>query len=420
MTSYWCTTSYTPRRGRRVMGLALGAAALLALSACGSSGGSAAGGAGGAGTAVTIGLATPLSGAFAQSGKDEQAGAQLAVDQINSAGGIAAIGGAKLKLDVVDAGDTPQQATTAARQMLNTKPVAAMGCWYSSLTLAATQISEQAKIPWITGSASDDLVGRGFKYTYQISEGINQATPEFIKVFTQLSKGAPVRLAVLQDNNVASTGLVKTLGQQLPGGTAAIVSDQIWTPPLADATPPVTAVLQANPTVIFIEATSTTDQTQVLKQLKAQGNTAPVVMGASSAVNPSFLQSVGAEGMQGIFVPSSVAFPGKGSDSVVKAYTAATGQPYMGSEAFEGYSDVWVIKEALESARSADPQAVKAALDSMKATGVPALALLPSGSTVSFQPNGRRAGTAVELLQWQNGLPKVLSPADVANGSEAS
>lgn len=417
MTSQRCTTPSAPtgRRGRTVFGgLAAGVTAAVVLAACGSapSGGAA------AGSTVTIGVATPLSGAFAQSGKDEQAGAQLAVDQINVSGGITSMNGAKLKLDVVDAGDTPQQATTAARQVLNSKPAAALGCWYSSLTLAATQIAEQAKVPWITGSASDDLVGRGFKYTYQISEGINQATPAFVKVFTQLSKGAPVRVGILQDNNVASTGLVKTLGQQLPGGTSAIVSDQIWTPPLADATPPVTAVLQARPTVIFVESTSTTDQALVLKQLKAQGNTVPVVMGASSAVNPSFLQSVGAEGMQGIFVPSSVAFPGKGSDDVVAAYVKATGQPYMGSEAFEGYSDVWVIKQALETAKSGDPQAVKAALDSMKATSVSALALLPGGSTVSFQPNGRRTGVAVELLQWQNGQPKVLSPADVANGNE--
>lgn len=420
MTSHRCTTSYTNTsttwHGRTVSVVAAGIAALLVLVACGSANS----GATPAGSTVTIGVATPLSGAFAQSGKDEQAGAQLAVDQINAAGGIASMGGAKLALDVVDAGDTPQQATTAARQILNAKPAAAIGCWYSSLTLAATQIAEQARVPWITGSASDDLVGRGFKYTYQISEGIKQATPEFVRVFTQLSKGAPVRLGILQDNNVASTGLVKALGQQLPGGPAAIVSDQIWTPPLADATPPVTAILQARPTVIFVESTSTTDQALVLKQLKAQGNTAPVVMGASSAVNPSFLKSVGSDAMQGIFVPSSVAFPGKGSDDVVKAYVKATGQPYMDSEAFEGYSDLWVIKQALETAKSGDPQAVKAALDSMKATAVPALALLPGGSTVSFQPNGRRTGVAVELLQWQDGLPRVLSPADVANGNATS
>lgn len=396
--------------------LLLGTVIMLGLAGCG---GGATSGSGGDKT-ISIGAAEPLSGAFATSGKDELAGANLAISEINAAGGIKSLGGAKLQLATADAGDTAQQATTAARQVLNKQPVAAIGCWYSSLTLAATQISEQMRIPWVTGSGSDQLVGRGFHYTYQISDGVNESASVLIQTlqsFKSTGSGG-TRLAILQDNNVASVDLTKTIQTQLAAsGNGTIVSDQTWTPPLADATPPVTAILQAKPTAILIEATSTTDEALVLKQLKAQGNTTPVVMGASSAVNPSFLDSVGAAGMEGVFVPSSIAFPGKGSEALVKKYTDTTKEPYMGAEAFNGYSEVQVVAQALELSKTADPQAVKKALDTMAAKNVPAIQLLPGGDTLQFGPEGRRKGVAVELLQWQNGLPRVTSPAAVANAT---
>ena len=214
---------------------------------------------------IKIGVVVPLAGAFAVSGQDILNGAQLATEEINAAGGIKSIGGRKLELTPGDAGQSPEAAVTTARRILNAEPVAAIGSWYSSLTLAATQVAEQRKIPWVTGSVADAIVGRGFKYVFQISAGSEASADGLIDAIQRVSAG-DVRLALLTDNNAANVDIKAFFKKKI---TTPAVSEQTWTPPLSDATPAVSATLRTNPNIIYLGATSTTDQALVLKQLAA-------------------------------------------------------------------------------------------------------------------------------------------------------
>jgi branched-chain amino acid transport system substrate-binding protein len=360
---------------------------------------------------VKIGVVLPLAGAFAVSGQDLLDGAQLARDEINAAGGIKSLGGRKIEFIVGDAGQSPETAVTTARRVLSNRPVAAIGSWYSSLTLAATQVAEQRKIPWVTGSVADAIVGRGFKYVYQISAGSEASAQGLIDAVQKISPGE-ARLVLLTDNNAANVDIKSFLKQKI---TTPIASEQTWTPPLADATPVVSAAMRADPTVIYLGATSTTDQALVLKQLAAQGNRAPIVMGASSAANPTFLDAVGARAMEGVVVVTGVAFPGKGSEAIDRRYAEATKKAFMDCEALTGYMNIHIIAHALQKAGKAEPEAVKQALDGMDEHNVPVFELLPGGSRLRFGPNGRREGVVVELLQWQDGRPRVVHPPEVAN-----
>ena len=361
---------------------------------------------------IKIGVVVPLSGAFAASGQDELHGAQLAVDEINAAGGIKSIGGRKLELLPADAGQTPESAVAAARRILNQNPVGSIGCWYSALTLAATQVAEQKKIPWITGSGSDAIVGRGFKYSYQISAGSEDSARGMIATIKSLGSG-DMRLAMLCDNNAFNVEVKEFIRKNV---SIPFVAEPTWTSPLSDATPPVTAVLRANPNFIYLGATSTTDQFLLLKQLAAQGNKALIIMGASSAANPAFLTGVGAEAMEGLLVETSISFPGKGSEAANSRFVAATKQAFMDCEGLTGFVEVNVLALALEKAGKADAASVQEALQSLDVRNNPAASLLPGGTRLRFGPNGRRMDTSVQLLQWQSGRPVVVSPPDVANG----
>ena len=62
--------------------------------------------AGAQGAEVKIALIAPLSGGWARSGELMQKGGELAIKHINAAGGIKSMGGAKMKLVVLDAGDS--------------------------------------------------------------------------------------------------------------------------------------------------------------------------------------------------------------------------------------------------------------------------------------------------------------------------
>ena len=112
----------------------------------------------------------------------------MAVDHINAQGGIKALGGAKLKLVVLDSGDTTEKAKNAAQRMVaqETDLVAASGAYLSSFTLAVTEVTERASLPVLTLSYSDLITDRGFKYVFQTSatagSQARQALPQIIKL----------------------------------------------------------------------------------------------------------------------------------------------------------------------------------------------------------------------------------------------
>src|SRR5262249_35460589 len=59
---------------------------------------------------VKIAIIVPLSGPWARQGMLVKFGAESAIDEINAAGGIKALGGAKLELVAIDAGDSAEKA----------------------------------------------------------------------------------------------------------------------------------------------------------------------------------------------------------------------------------------------------------------------------------------------------------------------
>ena len=71
---------------------------------------------------VKIAMLVPLSGPWARQGILERMGAEMAIDDINSAGGIKALGGAKLRLMQYDTGDSAEKAKDAAQRMIAQEP----------------------------------------------------------------------------------------------------------------------------------------------------------------------------------------------------------------------------------------------------------------------------------------------------------
>ena len=118
---------------------------------------------------VKVALVAPISGAMARAGDLMRIGAKLAIEDINAQGGIKALGGAKMQLIVEDSGNTVETAKNAAQRLVANEPdvVAGTGAWSSSLTLAITEVTERAGLPWVTLSYADQITGRGFKYVVQ-------------------------------------------------------------------------------------------------------------------------------------------------------------------------------------------------------------------------------------------------------------
>src|SRR5258708_3340564 len=108
---------------------------------------------------VKIAMINPLSGPWARQGQLLRMGADMAIEDINSQGGIKALGGAKMEIIYADAGDSTEKAKNAAQRLLSDHPdlVGGSGAWLSSFTLAVTAGTARAQPPALPRSYSHTI-----------------------------------------------------------------------------------------------------------------------------------------------------------------------------------------------------------------------------------------------------------------------
>jgi branched-chain amino acid transport system substrate-binding protein len=166
---------------------------------------------------VKIAMLVPLSGPWARQGILERMGAEMAIDDINSAGGIKALGGAKLRLMQYDTGDSAEKAKDAAQRMIAQEPalVGGFGCWLSTFTLAATEVTERAELPWLTLSYSDLITNRGFHYVFQTSPTADFQAESLVPTIMELAEKTtgkrPTKVGIVGDNTASSVSFYKPL-----------------------------------------------------------------------------------------------------------------------------------------------------------------------------------------------------------------
>ncbi len=207
---------------------------------------------------VKIAMLVPLSGPWAREGILEKMGAEMAVDDVNKAGGIKSLGGAKLSLLQYDAQDSAEKAKDAAQRMIAEHPdlSGGFGCWLSTFTLAATEVTERAKLPWFTLSYSDAITGRGFHYVFQTAAtGVQQAedTVPLVMRVAEAAGPRPTKVAFIGDNTAATVSFRKPLlSHVFKDQHLTLVLDKTYTPPLSDATTLVQPVRGARPDFVLL------------------------------------------------------------------------------------------------------------------------------------------------------------------------
>ena len=370
---------------------------------------------------VKVALIAPLSGPWARQGQLMRMGADMAIDEINQSGGIKALDGAKLVLVVADAGDSTEKAKNAAQRVLaqNPEQVGGTGAWPSSFTLAVTEVTERAELPWLTLSYSDAITNRGFKYIFQTSPTADRQAAETVPAVLDLAERAtgkrPKTVGILMDNTASPVSFAKPLRE---GGLEKLglklVVDQIFTPPLSDATPLIDKVRSAHPDFLLLPISSMPDNKLVLEKLDEFGlskGRIPVVGNGAPFGSPELKKVVGPELLEGLLF--SVADWGlKGQEDFIARFEKRTGEPWVTQDSVTAYGDMWIFKQAIESAGMADRIKVAEAIRKMDLKDGPAAASFPG--PIRFDEKGRRFEVPLIFAQWQKGVPLTVYPTDRA------
>lgn len=367
---------------------------------------------------VKVGLIVPLSGLYARPGAVMRMGAEMAIDRINAEGGIKALGGAKMKLVVLDSGDSTEKAKNAAQRMIaeETDMVAATGAYLSSFTLAVTEVTERAKLPMLTLSYSDLITQRGFKYIFQTSASSASQAEQSLPVILATAKSAgadPKTVAIVTDNTAASVSSVKPMRERLLKELGLqLVVDETFTPPLADATPLVQKIRAARPDLLFFLPTVISDAKLVLEKMNEFGmgkGKVPTIAFGIAMFEPDMLKTMSPDLLDGM-MGAVGSWGSKGHEEIIAELKKKYNEPWMTQNAISTYADMLVIRDALEKAGKADREAVAEALRTMD--GGPSK-YYPGGK-IKFEADGRRTGAGLTIIQWQNGVPVTIYPADLA------
>jgi branched-chain amino acid transport system substrate-binding protein len=370
---------------------------------------------------VKIAMLVPLSGPWARQGILEQMGARLAIDDVNNAGGIKSMGGAKLRLMEYDTQDSAEKAKDAAQRMIAQEPelVGGFGCWLSTFTLAATEVTERAELPWLTLSYSDAITGRGFKYVFQSSPTADRQAEELVPMIMELAQKAsgkrPTKVAIIGDNTASSVSFMKPIRDHvLRQQDLTLVADEVYTPPLTDATTMVQRVRSGRADFVLFQSTNVPDDKLLIDKFaeyNLKSDRLPKIGGGGHWAVPELLKVAGAENLEGVMV-GLANWPGKRQAELEKRFMARTGEPWFGHDSIFAYVHVMILKEALERTGVADRRKVAQAIRELDMTDGPAL-FFPDAH-LKYDEKGRRVGAKLCIVQWRNGKPTPIYPPEIA------
>jgi branched-chain amino acid transport system substrate-binding protein len=361
------------------------------------------------GAAIKLGVLHPVSGALSYSGQQGRIGAVMAVEEINAAGGIKALSGAKFEAVLGDAQSTPDGGSAEVEKMNSAGVAAIVGGYGSSIVLAASQTAARYDLPYLVDvGVADNIVTRGLKNTFRFGPGFGviakAALDGLVTINEQAGKPAKTVMIVHEDSLFGS-GLAKLLNTQLPERGFEVLETISHPTPTRDFNNVVLKIKARAPDVV-IPANYYNEYVLLARTMQQQ------------RVRPKAIYSVlGGAASSYKFVkefPEAAAFimdcnhwfdPKNDKALALKKKVEAAGQFYT-YEVYMNYSCVLLLADALERAGGADRAKLTAALEASTFAGH----TMPYGPTKFV--NGQNQGAApVNTQVLDKDIQVILPPA---------
>lgn len=339
---------------------------------------------------VKIGVLVPITGAHAADGNRLLRAHQLAADQINAAGGIKSLGGAKVELVVADTQSKPEVSRGEAERLISRSKVSSiLGAWTSAATIPAMQVAERYRTPFIVTSAvTDAITEKNMKFVFRVSPKSSWAADNVID-FIELLRARNVkidRIALAFEDGPFGQSATTAYKARLGAKGIAIVAEESFrtgSPDLGTQA----AKLKASGADLVLVVAYVDDESVLLRAMASQ-QYRPLILGYGGGhVHPTLLQ-LGelAEGTFGVVEwmpdlkkPSTEAF--------VQAYRDKYNDVPL-SNAAQAYAATWVAAQAVNDAGTAsDTVKVRDAMKAIRIADGPA-SLLPNDA-LAFNDQGQ-------------------------------
>jgi branched-chain amino acid transport system substrate-binding protein len=306
---------------------------------------------------IKIANIVELSGGGATAGTNFKNGVELAVKEINAAGGIL---GKKIETSTADTQSNPGVAKGLVQKAVDNEVFAIFGPVFSGSIMVSMAESRRAEVPnWIGGEAAN-ITEQGNPYVFRTSFTQSTAMPKVARYITTKSKS----LAVLYVNNDFGKGGLDMVKKALAGSPTKIAAEVSTEPGQVDWSAAVLRAKNSGADAVFVY-TNEEESARALRELRKQGWDKPII-GETTLTGQKVIELAG-EAANG-----AVAHVGLTVDAPLPEMLKFKANYYRDYKSIsdhngiKGYTGVYTMKAAIEKVGKLDRKAVAQAMKGLQ------------------------------------------------------
>ncbi|QIE45969.1 ABC transporter substrate-binding protein [Pseudohalocynthiibacter aestuariivivens] len=376
-------------------------------------------GAPGAFADVTFGALYPFSGQLALLGEESARGLELAVDEMNAAGGVQ---GEQIVLERGDAVDN-NQAIGEARRLISREEVKAIfGSYSSSRSIAASQVAELNGIPYFElGAVADEVTGRGLEYLFRVNPTAENMGETIINmVVDKVAPGAGVaagdlKIAIIHEDSSYGTSVAGHQKRFAEEKGLNIVVEQSYPASTVDMSSIVLDLKQRGVDVV-LQCSYQNDSVLFLQQAhEADFKPLAIIGGGGGYSMQPTAEAVGHDVIDGVlntdftqYIVNKEFTPG--IDDFLAAYQEKYGTAPRSGHSLTNYVGAMAVLQALNEADGFEADTI---LETVRGIDI-AEGSTAAGYGVKFGENNQNVRARMMGLQWQDGKLVTVYPDDAA------
>lgn len=349
---------------------------------------------------IKIANIVELSGAGATSGTNFKDGVELAVKEINAAGGIL---GHKIATTTSDTQSNPGVAKGLAQKAIDDDVFAVFGPVFSGSIMVSMTETRRAEIPNFTGGEASAITKQGNPYIFRTSFTQDTAMPKVARYIASNLKAKTVALIFV--NNDYGKGGRDAIMKALDAVNVKVIADISTEQSQVDFSVPVLKAKQANADIVFVY-TNEEESARALRELRKQGWTKPIV-GETTLVGQKVIE------LAGDAANGAVAHVGLTVDAplpAMRAFRAKFEKAYKyvpDHNGIKGYTGVYLLKAGIETVGKLDRKAVAKALHGLSVSAAKEPGVIMD---VSIDANGDldRESFVVEARNGKQDVKEIL------------
>ncbi len=350
---------------------------------------------------VRIGVITSITGRFAEFGEQHRAGVQIALEDVNAAGGV---NGAPVEVVWEDDTSEVNAALAAAERLVNQRVPLVMGAYSSSITNPLAQYFTRQQRPFLVFTSSDDAITRpGSDWIYRLNQPSYAYAEILFDVFDQLNAdqgdGFLQTVVTVHGNGAFESAVADAVDEIAADRGYRVLDRQDYDQTGADFRPILNRFKGLNPDIVFMVSYAA-DSVAIARQVQEVGLDAKVFAGgAAGFALPNFLEGSGPAAdfvYTATMWTEDVPYPGAPELNDRLAEVLGRTPSYHAAQAYAG---IITAVDVLSRAASFEPADVQAALD---ATDMPDTVYGPISFT-DYQGYRNQARLPAVAQQVQDG-----------------